>query len=158
MRVTIQELEQIETEEGVTFSFRFDAKMIAVKGKSDTAVDLALERIAGHRDEVIELLRVRQGEPEQEVVREVAVNVPSLATQRQNSIKWFIQRSTYYHPSEAQLDLMFAACSEGDEIIFDFAHSFSVRRPNGLVVSVDRRGRISEPSLYSPALRAAKGS
>lgn len=145
----IAELQVIETEEGVAFSLRDNGK-IRVKGKN-SAVDRALERIAGHRDEVAALLRERGSVEDEDVVREIASSVPSLAVQRQNYIAWFSMRSTYYHPTAAQLDIMFAACEEGDEIIPDFALSFTVRKPDGRLLQIDRRGRVTPPSAYSPA-------
>jgi hypothetical protein len=152
----ISELQAIELEENVAFSFNRKAGTIAVKGKS-AAVDRALERVEGHRDEVVKLLRERQGEPEDEVVeRQVAFNVPSLAVQRQNYIRWFSAKSSFYHPSETELDAMFAACEEGWEIIFDFAQSFTARLPNGLLISIDRKGRRGEVSPYSPAVLQQK--
>jgi hypothetical protein len=48
---------------------------------------------------------------------------------------------------------MFGACEEGDEIIFDFAHSFTVRKLDGRLLQIDRRGRVAPPSAYSPAVR-----
>lgn len=151
--MTIEELELIEREEVVAFSLTHTGR-IAAKG-TETAVNSALARIASVRDEIAALLRERQGLPDPSeaiVVREVSPSVPSLATWRQNYRKWFMEKSTYYHPTEAQMDKMFGACEEGDEIIFDFAHSFTVRKPNGLLVSVDRKGRVSEPSPYSQAV------
>ena len=47
---------------------------------------------------------------------------------------------------------MMAAVVEGDLIIPDFALSFSVVKPNGRVVAVNRRGEVVAPSPYSPAL------
>jgi hypothetical protein len=82
--------------------------------------------------------------------------VPSLATQRQNYVVWFNSRPKYFHPSETELDRMWGALEEGDLVHFDFAHSITVQKPNGLLISVDRRGRIAEPSPYSPAVREQK--
>jgi hypothetical protein len=148
----IEELEKIEREESVNFVFKPTTGTIAVKGKP-AAVDRGLERIKGQRDEVAGLLRARQA-PEDEIVeREVAFSVPSKAVQRQNYIFWFMKMPRYYWPSEAELDVMFGAIEEGDLVIPDFAHSFTVRRPNGLLVSVDRKGRVSQPSPYSPAMQ-----
>jgi hypothetical protein len=155
--MTIEELELIEREETVAFSLS-EMGRIAAKG-TEAAVDAALARIAPFRDETAVLLRKRQGLPdpaEAIVVREVSASVPSLAAQRANYVTWFAARGAYYTPTDEQLDKMFAACSEGDEVIPDFAYSFSVRRPNGLVVSVDRKGRVGPPSPYSPAVRPAK--
>ena len=151
----INELQAIESEENVTFVFKPKTKTIAVKGKP-AAVDRGLDRIKGQRDEVATLLRERQGisADDEEVEREISLNVPSLAVQRPNYRRWYMAQAQIYQPSEAELELMFSRCDEGDEIIFDFAHSFTVRKPNGLLVSVDRKGRVGHPSPYSPAVRA----
>ena len=50
---------------------------------------------------------------------------------------------------------MFSKVEENDLVLPDFAHSFSVRKPNGLLVQVDRKGRITPPSPYTP--HAVKG-
>jgi hypothetical protein len=47
---------------------------------------------------------------------------------------------------------MIAACEEGDELLFDFAHSFTVRKPDGRLISINRRGKVERPSVYSPHL------
>jgi hypothetical protein len=47
---------------------------------------------------------------------------------------------------------MMAAVEPGDLIIPDFALSFSVVKPSGRVVAVNRRGEVVAPSPYSPAL------
>ena len=151
----IQELEAIETEAGVAFSFNRATGRIEAKGPA-ALVDRALARIVLFRDEVAEVLHERQGLPkpgEEIVVREVSPSVPALDVQRANYIRWFSAKGAYFTPTEDELDRMFAACSEGDEVLFDFAHSFTVRKPNGLLVSVDRKGRVSQPSPYSPAMQ-----
>ncbi len=146
--MNIEELSAIETEEGVEFSLKPDDK-IAVKGKA-AGVDRALERIAPHRDEVAAVLREHRPADEPVVERVISSNVLSLAVQRENYIKFFTARSEYWHPSAEQLDLMFSVLEEGDEVLPDFAHSFSVRRRNGSIVQVNRKGRTSSP--YSPAV------
>jgi hypothetical protein len=151
----IEELQGIETEERVKFSLNDATGRIETKGP-ENAVDRALVRIALFRDEVAEVLRERQGLPkpgEKIVTREVSTNVLPLAVYRANYRPWFTARGAYYTPKEEEIDRMFAACEEGDEIIFDFAHSFTVRKPNGLLVSVDRRGRVNPPSPYTPAVK-----
>ena len=150
----IDELELIETEEGMHFLYK-SATRIGAKGPQ-AAVDRALDRIADHREQVLELMRVRQGVPaegEEQVEREIAVNIPSKAVQKSNYVAWFTKQSKYYHPSESELEVMFNAVEEGDLVLPDFAHSFTVRKPNGLLVQVDRKGRVSAPSPYSPALQ-----
>jgi hypothetical protein len=153
--VDIKEIENIETEEGVKFSLN-DANGRIVTSGPEAAVDRTLVRIALFRDELAEALRERQGLPksgERIVTREVSPKVPALAVSRANYIRWFSAKGAYFTPTEDELDRMFAACSEGDEVLFDFAHSFTVRKPNGLLVSVDRKGRVSQPSPYSPAMQ-----
>src|ERR1700689_1912341 len=150
----IAEIEGIEAELGVKFSLN-DASGRIVAAGPEAAVDRALARITLFRDEVGEALRERQGLPksgEKIVTREVSISVPALDVQRANYIRWFSAKGVYFTPTPQQLDAMFAACSEGDEILPDFAHSFTVRKPNGLLVSVNRKGRVSQPSPYSPAL------
>jgi hypothetical protein len=145
----IAELSAIESEEQVVFKLRPNGKF-RVKG-TDTAIAKALARIT-NRDEVAAVLRERDGDPEPVVEREIAIHVPDLEVQRANYVRWFQARPTYYHPTLAQLDVMMAACEEGDLLVFDFALSFSVIKPNGKVIAIDRRGRVTEPSPYSPAL------
>jgi hypothetical protein len=152
--MTIEELEQIETEESVTFKLKPGGR-IRAKGRKPNA-QRALSRIAAVRDEVAELLRERDGEVEEVVEIEVACNVPSLEIQKDNYRTWYSTRSGYFQPTEKELDKMFSVLSEGDEILPDFARSFSVRKPTGLLIQVDRRGRISPPSPYSPHLAQRK--
>jgi hypothetical protein len=151
----IAELQVIEAEEAVAFSLGGNGK-IRVKGKN-SAVDRALGRIAGHRDEVAVLLRERGSVEEEDVVREVASNIPSLEIQRANYVRFYMGKSTYYHPSPEELDKMFSVLEEGDEVLPDFAHSFTVRKPDGRLVMVDRRGRVNPPSAYSPAVQQKRG-
>jgi hypothetical protein len=131
-------------------------KRIAVKGGREAAA-AALQEIAADRDDVVVLLRERDGDVEEIVEIEISTAVPTLEIQKENYRSWFSARGEYYHPTETQIEKMFAACQEGDEIFFDFAHSFTVRKPNGLLVQVDRRGHVSPPSSYSPALRQGTG-
>jgi hypothetical protein len=151
---SLEQLQEIETGEGVKLASN-DAGRISASGPR-AGVDRALARIALSRDEVAEVLRVRQGLPkpsEEIVTREVSTNVPTLEIQKMNYVTWFMARAQYYHPSVTELDKMFSVLSEGDEVLPDFAHSFTVRKPNGLLVSVDRKGRVNPPSPYSPALK-----
>jgi hypothetical protein len=151
---SLEQLQEIEAGESVEFALN-DAGRITATGPQ-AGVDRALARIALSRDDVAEILRLRQGLPkpsEKIVTREVSPNVPSLEVYRANYRLWFTARGAYFTPSEKELDLMFGACSEGDELHFDFAHSFTVRKSSGLLVSVDRKGRVSQPSPYSPALK-----
>jgi hypothetical protein len=151
----LHELQLIETEEGMSFAINSREKLEA-RG-TDEAIDHARERIGSRIDEVVVLVRKRQGLPEIDeapvVTREISVGVPALAIQRQNYVRWFNSHSTFYHPTGPELDKMFSVLTEGDLVFPDFALSFTVRRPNGLLVQVDRQGRITEPSPYSPALK-----
>jgi hypothetical protein len=150
----IEELQGIEAE-GVKLSLSEATGRIVTAGP-EAAVDRALMRIAPFRDELAEVLRERQGLPapgQKIVVREVSPNVPSKAVYRENYRTFFTARGVYFTPTEEEIDRMFAAVDEGDEIIFDFAHSFTVRKPNGLLVAVDRKGRVTPPSPYTPALK-----
>ncbi|HKN12801.1 MAG TPA: hypothetical protein VJX68_06345 [Candidatus Binatus sp.] len=151
----MEELELMEREQGVTLAIKPEKRTIAATGGDAAAVDRALEWAADHRAEVVALLRQRQGIAEQmKVEREISLKeVPALIIQRANYRTWFMQKTGYFQPNDAELDKMFSVLEEGDQVIPDFAHSFSVRKRNGLVVSVDRKGRVTEPSPYSPAVK-----
>jgi hypothetical protein len=153
----IHEIEKIEAEENVSFSLN-DAGRIAVKGPAG-GVDRALGRIATWRDEAAVLLRKRQGLPDPDaaiITREIAANVAPLAVQRAKYIDFFSARGDYFTPSAEELDRMFSVLEEGDEVLPDFAFSFSVRRRDGRLVQVDRKGRITAPSIYSPAVKGVE--
>lgn len=150
----IVELEQIEKDQGVSFSLS-DVGRIAAKGLV-AAVDRALARIVPFRAEVAALLRERQGVPDPDSViisREISPDVPPLAAQRAKYLSWLSSKPEYFQPSAEELDRMFSVLEEGDEILPDFAHSFTVRKPDGRLISVDRKGRCGEPSQYSPAMK-----
>ena len=142
----LEQLTEVETKEGIKFALEPGGRL-SVEGE-DAAVDRALAQI--DRSEIVALLRERDGSPEPIVKRIIPLNVLNKATYRENYIKWYSGMSEYYRPSEAELDKMFSAIEEGDEVLFDFAHSVTVRKPNGLLVAVDRRGRINPPSPYTP--------
>lgn len=149
--MTIEDLSAIETEEGVKFKLLAGGKGFTIKGKP-RAQDKALARIADCRDEIPALLEERDGDGEEITERVIATDVPSLEIQRENYVAWFSGRGEYYKPTPEQLDLMIAAVEPGDLIVPDFALSFSVVKPNGRVVAVNRRGEIVAPSPYTPAL------
>jgi hypothetical protein len=152
--MTITGLSQIETEETVKFKLLAGGRFV-IRGKP-TAQEKALARIADCRDEIPALLEERDGDTEAITERVIATNIPSLAIQRELYVAWFSGRSEYYKPTLRELDLMMAAVEEGDLIIPDFALSFSVLKPNGRVVAVNRRGEVIAPSPYSPALAQGK--
>lgn len=150
----IVELEQIEKEAGVSFSLS-EVGRISAKGQA-AAVARALARIVPFRAQTAVLLRERQGIPDPDatiITREISPNVQALAMQREKYLSWLSAKSEYFQPSADELDKMFSALEEGDEILPDFAHSFTVRKPDGRLISVDRKGRCGEPSMYSPALK-----
>jgi hypothetical protein len=149
-KMTIAELSQIETEEKVKFKL-LDGGRFVIRGKP-TAQEKALARIADCRDEIPRLLEERDGDTEEITERIIATNVPAWGIQRENYVRWFQARSDYYWPTPEQLDVMMAAVEPGDLIIPDFALSFSVVKPNGRVVAVNRRGEVVAPSPYTPAL------
>lgn len=142
----IATLTEVETKEGIKFALE-PGGGLSVEGE-DAAIDRALAQIDRH--EVAQLLRRRDGSPEPIIRRVISLNVLSKETYRKNYISWFSGRSEYYKPSEAELDQMFGAIEEGWEVLFDFAHSVTCRKPNGVLVAVDRRGRITPPSPYTP--------
>jgi hypothetical protein len=150
--MNIAELAQIETDAGITFKLE-PGGGLSVEGE-DAAIDRVLAQIDRH--EVARLVRQRDGSPEPIVKRVLALNVLSKAAYRENYRSWYKARSEYYQPSEAEEEKMFSAIEEGWEVLFDFAHSVTVRKPNGLLVQVDRKGRISPPSPYSPHLMKGK--
>ncbi len=139
------------------FSFEKITQTIKATGKDDAAVDRGLKRIKDQKPLVAALLRARQGESvdEELIERHIAVNVPSLLVYRANYRRWFEAMPIYYHRTESEMDAMFGACKEGDRIWFDFALSFTVQKPDGRLVMIDRRGRVSPPSPYSPAVKRA---
>ena len=147
----LEELTQVETKEGIKFTL-VPGGGLSVEGE-DAAIDRVLAQIDRH--EVAKLVRQRDGSPEPIVKRVLALDVPSRQVQRENYVAWYKARSQYYWPSESELDVMFSKVEENDLVLPDFAHSFSVRKPNGLLVQVDRKGRISPPSPYTP--HAVKG-
>jgi hypothetical protein len=152
--MTIEKLNTIQAEESVEFRLKPGERFIVVG--TDSAITKALARLTGPRDEIAKLLRERDGDVEPVVERVIATNVPSLAIQRANYTHWLLSKSGYYRPTPEQMDKMFSVLEEGDEVLPDFAHSFTIRRQDGLLLQVDRRGRISEPSIYSPALKQSK--
>ena len=82
-----------------------------------------------------------------------ARSVPSLAVQRANYERWCAGKAMIYHKTPEELDLMFSLCEQGDEIIPDFAYAFTVRRKNGLLVSINKQGQYEAVSPYSPAVK-----
>jgi hypothetical protein len=154
--LTIEDLQAIEADTGVTFDFDWRAKAIVTKGKASN-IDRALERLGSRRDELVTLLQQIHPAPEDpEVERVIPCNVLSKAVARLNYKTWFLGKPQIFWKTESQLDRMFAAVEEGDEVIFDFSQSFTVRKPNGLLVAINDRGEVEAPSPYSPAMRPRK--
>jgi hypothetical protein len=148
----LEQLTEVETKEGIRFKLE-PGGGLSVEGE-DAAIDRVLAQIDRH--EIAKLVRERDGSPEPIVKRVLALNVPSKEVQRENYIAWYKARSEYYWPSESELDVMFSKVEPDDLVLPDFAHSFSVRKPNGLLVQVDRKGRVNPPSQYSPHLVKGK--
>lgn len=142
----IEQLAEVETKEGIKFALK-PGGALSVEGK-DAAINRVLAQIDRH--EVAKLVRERDGSPEPIVKRVLALNVYSKATYRANYRLWYSAQSSYYQPTEAEEEKMFSVIEEGWEVLFDFAHSVTCRKPNGVLVAVDRRGRITPPSPYTP--------
>lgn len=152
--MVIEQLATFEAEKQVVFVLRPDGESFVVKGKKPT-VDEVLALI--NRDEVLDLLRQREGFGQQEIERIVAPKVMSLAEQKQAYIQWTQGRSEYYQPTPEALERMWGALEEGDRVFFDYALSITVRRiRDGRLVAIDRRGRENPGSPYSPALAQGK--
>ena len=116
-------------------------------------IDAAFAKLKAYpRDQVAAVLRARLPiDEEAPTVREIPVDgPPSLAVQRENHTRWFRAKPEIYWCTPEEQDRMFGRCEEGDQILFDFMFSFTVRKPNGLLISVNRRGEIERPSPYSP--------
>ena len=147
----IAQLTEVETKEGIRFRLE-PGGSLSVEGE-DAAIDRVLAQIDRH--EVAKLVRQRDGSPEPIVKRVLALNVLSKEAYRENYRSWYRRMSEYYQPSEAEEEKMFSVIEEGWEVLFDFAHSVTCRKPDGVLVAVDRKGRISPPSPYTP--HAVKG-
>jgi hypothetical protein len=137
-------LEELEAGYAVKLSLNASGEIDA-EGDDD-AIEKVLARTEGHRAEVKALLRERQGPVI--VKRELPPDVPSLAEHRVEYENWLCSKGKYYQPTRDEMDTMFSVLEEGDQVLPDFAHSFTVRRKNGKLIQVDRRGRISAPSPY----------
>lgn len=145
-------IEQIEQEHAVAFSYNESTGRIRTEGKP-ADVDAAIDRLSAYpREQLADVLRARLPiADETRITRELSIErTPSLAVQRANYVNWFSQKSKMYHRTDEELDRMFALCEEGDEILPDFAYSFTVRKPNGLLIMVNKEGEIENPSPYSP--------
>lgn len=150
--MNLTELTELLTKENVKCALE-SGGLMSIEGE-DAAVDRVLAQIDRH--EIAKLVRQRDGSPEPIVKRVLALNVLSKNAYRENYRSWYKQRSEYYQPSEAEEENMFSVIEEGWEVLFDFAHSVTCRLPNGVLVAVDRRGRITPPSPYSPYLTKVK--
>jgi len=154
--MSIEQLDQTAAELGVVFTYDPKVGQITIEGKR-SAVAQAHSRIANCRAEVAALLRKQMGlpDPDEEIVR-LAVpsrSVPDPETQRRNYMTWAIARGAYYTPTEEESRLIFAALGPGDEAVPDFAKTVTIRRANGLLEAIDRKGRIVGVPPYSPLLK-----
>jgi hypothetical protein len=148
--MVIEQLATFEAEKQVVFVLRPDGESFVVKGKKPV-VEEVLALI--NRDEVLDLLRQREGFGQQEIERVVAPKIPSLVEQKKAYIRWTLSRSEYYQPSPEALERMWGALEEGDQVFPDFALSITVKRiRDGKLIAIDRHGRESPVSPYSPAL------
>jgi hypothetical protein len=148
----IEQLAAFENAEQVIFVLRPDGESFVVKGKKP-AVKEVLALIEGQGDEVLALLRIREGFGEEEIERIIAPKIRSLAEQKQAYIQWILSQSEYYQPSPEALERMWSALEEWDEVYFDFALSITARRiRGGELVAIDCHGRDNPVSPYSPAL------
>jgi hypothetical protein len=144
-------IEEIEIETGAAITYVPATKdepfaTIGVDGPR-SGVEAALELIADCRPEVLELCRVRQGIPlpgQEMISRRIPVGVESLDKQFARYKRWYSARDAYSTPSADQLALMRSKCAEGDVLIPNYALSFDLRKPDGSLVRVDRRGRVTE--------------
>lgn len=146
----ITELETLAAEKNASFKMRPDGESFVVKAKPDVVKEILA---VIDRDEVLAVLRARDGFTD-EIEHIVAPKVKSLAQYLEEYRLWFAARSTYYRPTEEQLAKMWSALEEGDRVYFDYALTITVRRiRDGKLVAIDRRGRETPVSPYSPALQ-----
>ena len=146
-----ERLAAIEKQHDVSFVFDYESNEIEAEGL-EPDVQAALKELQP-RHEFAEAIKARQPPPKVKRVRvRLRPEVAPKKYQREKYIGWFLNQPKYYQPSEIELERMMSAVQEGDEILPDFAHSFSVRKPDGRLVSVNRKGQVVVPSLYSPHL------
>lgn len=145
--MTKEEIELLEKELDVVLSLS-PLGNIKIKGTRH-AVNLATKVIADARDDIIATLRDRTAE--EEIEREIPGDVPPLDVQRENYVRWALARGPYYLPTESELKKMFSALEPGDEVIPDYAHSFLVRKPNGMLIRINRMGQTINENLTAEA-------
>jgi hypothetical protein len=151
----IDKLSELEIEKSVSFVLRPDGESFAVKGKK-AVVKEVLELIEGQGDSILAALREREGWGEEVVEQVVKPKVRPLSVQQDEYRAWFAQRSEYYWPSEEQIQKIWSTLQEGDQTFPDYALTISVRKIDGRIIAVDRRGRELPVSPYSPALALGK--
>lgn len=150
-----EQLNNIKNKFGVVLHYVANSGQIAIEGKR-SAVALAHAHIAHCRDEVAAALRREMGlpDPDDEIVTLTvpARSVPSLAVQWANYLTWCEARGRYHTPTPEQLDAMKRSpeIQEGDELLPDFAHSVTVRKADGLLIAVNRKGIRCDVPTYSP--------
>jgi len=153
--MTIEQFTALKAKHGVVFNYDSATGGIAIEGKR-IAVAAAHREIASCRAEVAALLRRELGLPDadDEIVSLTvpARSVASLDIQFQNYAVWFTARGKYFTPSADQFYAMRHSPEivEGDELCFDFAHSVTVRKADGLLIAIDRKGRRCNVPAYSP--------
>lgn len=153
--MNIEQLAAIEAEKSVTFVLRPDGESFAVKGRKPVVKEV-LDLIEGQGDDILAVLRQREGWGEEVVEQVVKPKVRPLSVQQDEYRAWFAQRSEYYWPSEEQIQKMWSTLQEGDQTFPDYALTISVRKVDGRIIAVDRKGRELPVSPYSPALALGK--
>lgn len=151
----IEKLSELEIEKSVAFVLRPDGESFVVKGKK-AVVKEVLELIEGQSNDILALLQQREGWGDEMVAQVVKPKVRPLREQQDQYRMWFAGRSEYYHPSEEQIQKMWSVLEEGDQTYPDYALTISVRKADGRIIAVDRRGRELPVSPYSPALAQGK--
>lgn len=138
-------------EDNLKLSFDYEADELEAEG-TDESIAAALAEMP--REDLVEAVKRRQGPPppRKKVKVRIGGKVLAKSVYRQNYRRWYMGMPTYHRPSPEQEELMFSVIEEGWEVLFDFAHSVTCRLPDGRLISVNRKGKIEAPSIYSPHL------
>jgi hypothetical protein len=148
---TGERLAEIEKTHSVALTFDYDLNEIVADGL-EPDVQAALAKLQP-RVAFAEAIKQRQPPPKIKRVKvRLSAETFTKEVEKQKYVRWLTFKSGYYQPTETQLEKMFSVVEEGWEVLPDFAHSFTCRLPDGRLVQVDRRGRVTEPSPYSPHL------
>jgi hypothetical protein len=146
-----ERLAEIEKTHNVSFEFDHESSEIIADGL-EPDVQAALPHLQP-RAEFTAAMKARQPAPAKKRVKvRLSATLPDKEVEWQKYLRWLTFKGGYYQPTEAQAAVMKAAVGDNWEILPDFAHSFTCRLPDGRLVQVDRKGRVTEPSPYSPHL------